>query len=424
MFVRTSNIESQRVNTINDTAEQSLPGHIELKGADNQLLFSLNGTNCGTKSRTMPVKYTTPKLSKGKEWFVYFRIWHEEEKRMVLRKFRADLNTLPLRERAVAGRQLLEYITDELKRGWIPEGIPVPNSEDLPVTLIEAMRKVVASKKATLRHRSWQSYRYALTIFERFLKAQGKEWYYVSHFTKNDALDFAEWMQEQSYTGKTFNGYRGFIFTLFQYFVDRDAIVANPMKAVKNLPETAGRHVAYTDAEWERLLNYLDQSKRPRLGLFCRFIYYTYLRPVELLRLKCRNVDLQSGTITIHGNQSKNKKQETVVIPDSFMPYLSELDLSNPDNYLFGKGLNTCATSCSRNSVSGWFRKALNEVGGFTEDHTLYSCKHTGVSNAVRQGINLYDISRQCRHATLTETQNYFRSLGLVPNDGFRIGMK
>lgn len=54
----------------------------------------------------------------------------------------------------------------------------------------------------------------------------------------------------------------------------------------------------------------------------------------------------------------------------------------------------------------------------------MYSCKHTGVSAAYRIGVDIYAISRQCRHRTITETQNYMRSIGLSPNDEFRSKMK
>lgn len=404
---------------------ESLPGHIESKSAENQRYVSTNGTNRGTPFSKMAVKYTIPKLSKGKEWFVFFRIWDHDSQKMVLKKYRADLNRLSGRERQSAGKQLLEYLTEELKYGWIPDGITVAEKKD-DRNLIESLEWILELKKPSLRHRSYQSYRYVLNLFSEFITKTGKQWYYPEHFRKANAIEFADWMVARGLSGKTFNGYRGFLFTLFRALVDREIIQTNPISAIKNQVEQAGTHLAYTEQEWERILICLDTSKRPQLGVFVRFIYFTYIRPIELLRLKVRNFDLDAGTITIYGSQSKNKKQESVVIPDAFIDMVKcmHLEKLEPDDFVFGYGLRPGKRSCSRNSVTRWFREALNELGGFTENHTMYSCKHTGVSAAVKAGLNIYDISRQCRHKSILETQNYFRSLGLVPNEGFRVGMR
>ncbi|RFS16833.1 tyrosine-type recombinase/integrase [Emticicia sp. C21] len=50
------------------------------------------------------------------------------------------------------------------------------------------------------------------------------------------------------------------------------------------------------------------------LYLFTRFIFYSFIRPKELLNLQVKDIDLTTRTIKVKSDVSKNKRTETVPI--------------------------------------------------------------------------------------------------------------
>ncbi|MCS6795724.1 MAG: hypothetical protein NZ516_07170 [Raineya sp.] len=77
--------------------------------------------------------------------------------------------------------------------------------------------------------------------------------------------------------------------------------------------------------------------------IFCMCIFYTFIRPIELRRLKVWQVDLENQKIYIDGTQSKNKKSEYVVIPEPLKKIFMETRLLERDKDImqcYGYGKN------------------------------------------------------------------------------------
>lgn len=368
-----------------------------------------------------------PKTSSGKpsmngRWYVYFHQRDETgEMRMVKKK--SGINTgSSVRERMFLAKALAEEINTQLSAGRNFFGLENLNSRKK--SLIEVMHQMLEIKKDSIRHRTWRSYKYAIDSMQGFLvhtKIEDAEPGFINNYQAQCYCDYL--MKVRKLKGKSFNSLKGDITMFFNMMLAREIITKNPFSAIKKLPEVAGKHIAYTSEEWEKIQSYLG-ANHPNIQLFTQFVYYTFLRPVELLRLQVKNVDEKNSVIHIYGNQSKNKKSESVVIPDYFMPVIKAINLNQypGDYFLFSKGFSIGPTAIGRNNITIKFREVLN-ILGFSSEHTLYSCKHSGVSNAYRLGVDIYAISRQCRHRTITETQNYMRSIGLQPNDEFRMKM-
>jgi integrase len=68
----------------------------------------------------------------------------------------------------------------------------------------------------------------------------------------------------------------------------------------------------------------LKKTQHPYLLLFCKFIYYGMIRPVEFTRLKIADIDLENNTITIPAKNTKARTTQTVPI----MEVLKEVILS------------------------------------------------------------------------------------------------
>ena len=338
------------------------------------------------------------------DWYVF---WRDSKGRLF--KKRAGINRIKsIPERREFGRQLVAQMNRVLKEG----------SEFIDPPAVIILRDIVDSKKPVLRHRSWQSYHYAVTAFEKWLPDKTLRMYEINRVMAREFLDS---LIRKGQKGKSINGMRGFLTALFNYYGERNEGFVNPFKGTPKQSQDVGRNHAFTDHQRAELWD----SMAPELRLFTRFIYFTYIRPLELLRLRIGDVRMDMGQIVIQGYQSKNKRQQSVVIPDSFMEELLKMKYETlpPGWYLFGRGLKPGPVSLGRNSVSKLHSKLLRSLK-YNHDLTLYSWKHTGVIAAYRAGIDIYSIMRQLRHHSLDMTQIYLKSLGLVKNEQFGMLMK
>ncbi len=357
----------------------------------------------------------------SKDWYVYFSVRSPitGNLKRIIRK--SKINYIhSLEGRKKAARLLVSDINSLLLDGWNPVG---NGRQVLP--LIDELQQGVELKKQILRRRTWQSYQYSLDLLKSWMKLKGMEYYFPEDFTKVHAREFCDHLlMTKKFTGKTFNGAKANIGTLFNILVDKEIIIKNPFSKIRKMKEEMGKNTAFTKKQAQNVSNYLMQHDQ-RLFLFTRFMYFTFIRPIELLRLKVSNIDLKNNKIVIYGSQSKNKRTEYVEIPKAFIPLIKSMKLHkhDPDDFIFGFHLETGPKSYSRNIVSIRHRNALDELK-FSSDYTMYSWKHTGVVSAYNEGIGIYSIMRQCRHSLINQTQTYLRSLGLMPNTEFASKMK
>lgn len=370
--------------------------------------------DCGGKLKT--------ETGGNADWYVYYSVWDSDKEEMHRFNKRGRINYLKsVHERRKEGNYLCRVVNQLLAQGRLT---PFKPKEEQP-TLIELFNKETELKKHNLRRRTWQSYTYSTGLLIKWMRANKLEHLYPGDFTKQHARGFCDYMiAEKKYAGITFNDRKRDIGIYFNSFVDKEIITSNPFKKIKSVPQEMGKNIAFSDSQRKKLTEHL-KKKNYRLFLFTQFIYFCYLRPIEILRLKVSNVDAKRNIITIYGNQSKNKKTESVVIPNAFKLLIKEMQLHKhgADDFIFGRGLFTCDKSIGRNSVTSRHKKFLTELK-FNPLITLYSWKGSGVIAAFKAGIDIYSIMRQCRHASINQTMTYLKSLGLYPNVEFSSKMK
>jgi integrase len=161
------------------------------------------------------------------------------------------------------------------------------------------------------------------------------------------------------------------------------------------------------------------QKKLPswNFDLYCVacLVFYCFIRPQEIVRLKVDHFRLPSRMIVIPGSVSKNKKHEVVQIPNALMPVLMRLNLNFPgDHFVFSRKLKRGDKEIAPTRLAEQWRHFANEFG-LTKN--LYSLKNTGVGMAIENGINLRDLQLQLRHHSLEMTQIYLDKFKRRPSE-------
>lgn len=319
------------------------------------------------------------------------------------------------KEKRTNGKRIAREITNLLAAGYVigREREQVPSLRGLTVS--DAFTLGARVKMDAGRIRTQERYRNFLNIFHLWLGTTPWGHLPIAEFGKAHVYAFMDWLKQERRVGnRTRNNYAEDIRAVLYALREREIIPDNPARGIKMLPTQSRSHVAFTESQQEQLEVWLKEND-PRLFQYTRFIYFCFLRPVEILRLRAKHIDLRSRIIMVRSEVAKNRKQQAIVIPKPMVPVLESMSLENlsGETYLFSKKLQPGAVEIVRNRISERHKKALEQSGLYNGELTMYSWKHTGVCNAYRAGMDIKTLQNHLRHHSLSETEIYLRSLGL-----------
>lgn len=359
----------------------------------------------------------------NRPWFVYFDFEDTLTGDISRKQFRGGINAIKTKkERLLQGNALATYWKLQLQAGWNPfaakENLPVKNPK-----ITDAVDMILKLKKVSCGKRTIESYSYVVKLFKQWLQDNRLQDIPVDKFEPASARAYLDFLTlEKSYSNRTINDHLVILSTFCNSMIDREWLVKNPFRKIKKLQVEVGRNIAFSDDEKELLKNHLYTKDR-ELYYFTQFIHYCFIRRSELTRLKIENIDWHNMSIVIPSTASKNKKQESVVIPSQMVDIITEMNLQQlpPDWFIFGKRLKPGPEPyINYNHISTRHNEISKDLG-ISSEKGLYSWKHSGVCSLypVLQG-DIYALMRQLRHSELTTTQIYLKSLGLVDNAAIR----
>ena len=357
----------------------------------------------------------------SRPWFVYFTVtdnFLHQSKRV---QARGPINRSSDKgQRTRLGKALVMYWKQQLECGWTPWN--AEPEQELP-TVQEAFEKILQLKKTTCGKRTCESYAYAVNMWLKFCKRNNLLFFPLTELKPVHCRAFFDEMAlSDKYSNRTYNDKITIMSTFANAMVERDWITKNPFTKIKKLPITVGRNIAFTEDEKQRLRDLL-YIKDKQLYYFTQFVYYCFIRRSELTRLRIGDIDFSSRSIIVPASASKNRKQESVVLPHSFLPILEEMQLQGlpKEWYIFGRHLRPGPKQyVNYNHISTRHNRHLCDLG-ISDQKGLYSWKHSGAC-ALYKVLNgdVYSLMRQLRHHDLNVTQIYLKSLGLLDNAAVR----
>ncbi len=193
-------------------------------------------------------------------------------------------------------------------------------------------------------------------------------------------------------------------------------VLVNPFtEDIQDKATSSEKHTAYTDAQRQAFREICLQEKEEQLLLFVQFMYYTFLRPRQELRL-LRVRDLKEHTIYINGINAKDNAGEHVESAPALERLIEHYKLrSYPTNYyLFSHSGSPGPDPVGPDYFYQHHRKLLTRLKWTDAGHDMYSWKHTGVIALWNVTQNIRLIQQQCRHSTAAQTEDYLRDLGII----------
>jgi integrase len=383
-------------------------------------------------SQSQRYRYTEPALCHydydiEKSWFVHYTFTDTLTKKSIRVQVRKGLNYWHDKEsRLKAGHSLRKSTIRQLESGYNPFLDSEKKRDPEHYTIYEAMSEILKIKLTTARSRTKESYTHMVKIFKDWLDLKGLTNIPLSQFSPAMASQYMDYLLvTKQYAGRTHNDRLTDMKTFYNAMIAREWVSKNPFKGILKQQEEIGRNLAYSESEKDALRKYLYLHDRD-MYYFSQIMYYCFIRRSELSRLKVWSFDLKNKTITIPADVSKNKCQESVVIPVGLEPILREMELHkyNQNDYLFGYKLKRSTRIFKNiNHISTRHNKFPPKLG-IDEEKGLYSWKHTGACQAYYDtNKDVYALMRQLRHRDLNTTMIYLKSLGLTQNDVFRNAM-
>ena len=360
--------------------------------------------------RTIFIDYKPAVLQKGvkENWLiVYYAKFPAQNE---FKRFRKRVPPLsPTREREKYAKKMIAAINQKLDNGWSPfyedTNVKYKSVEYCAELFLKMQQREV--EEGVKRTDTLRSYKSFLDLFVKYLKDKKLMLKFVIEidtYIIQNYLDFLFFEKRNS--ARTYNNHLKFLNTFFLWCKSKCFINANPAESIKPKAKVQKKREVLADEVKAKVRTLHDTNFH--YYVLCMLTYYCFIRRTELTKLKVGDVYLHGGYIVIDGENSKNRKTESVTIPDVFLPDLA-LHLSKAKNsdYLFSANkFKAGPTPITPKKISDEWAK-FRKKEKFDSKFQFYSLKDTGITDLLNSGIPAIKVRDQARHYDLKITESY-----------------
>ena len=395
-------------------------------------------------------KYTEPKIYHGgdnfdlsKRWYVYYsfakpdlldKLGNPVLVRQTPVTMSVNKNFKTKAERLLHLGIIKEVLLEMLKEGYSPYKDKLKlNSKSLEYTAGAALDYAYGIKLNELSETSIKDYKSRYSRFKTYLDKKNLLDKSILSITKQTVNDYLQTIVKAS-SARNRNNTRIVLSSLFGELENNEVIPRNFIENIKVLNTKSVSHKTYSLEVLEGLFAYMKEND-PILLLFVKFVSYNFLRPIEVCRLRLKDIFLSQKLLRV---QAKNKPEKTKIIPDIVLREIQDFDFSVQNHFLFtptGIGEWEAIESSRRDYFTKRFwklKKKYNEyllatgktlqLGG---EYTIYSFRHTFITLLFRKLRKDFTYTETCDklmlitgHSTLDALKAYLKDIDAeLPED-------
>ena len=248
----------------------------------------------------------------------------------------------------------------------------------------EALDMAYNHSKLTVAKVTSSSYRTTKNQFIEFIGAKNsiKD---INELTKSAVLKFLNHKLKET-SARTRNNSKASLSALFSIMENQlDIIDRNFIKDISNEKTKAKTDRTFTKKELKDIVDWLRENDAYLL-LYIRFVAYSFLRPVEVNRLKVKDINLEESLLYF---QAKNKPLKVKRIPSIFIEDIKAMNLHlyNKEHFLFTPKNEPSEWVSDDNSKRDAFSKRFKVVKdkfNLGAKYGLYSFRHSFITNLFR----------------------------------------
>ena len=325
-----------------------------------------------------------------------------------LKRMRVRCNRIKNRREQLRYATLLcAEINKKLYSGWNPlTGEDSSAKKRLPI--VEAATNYVRRKAKDLRKDSVRSYRSKLSFFTGWCDKTGISEWLCGRFTSSHAADILNEYDHGGRSTYSYNSMLQFLKSLFRSFVADGLAAYNPFAAFKAKKREAKQRVTIPKQDRRRILDYFHKRGMNEYVAMIRLCFKYLVRPKEILMLRIRDIDFDTGLLRIPPEVSKNHIERTIALGYDVMKYFRELTGKGcaADSYIFStdyKPGNRLYTT--KNMFATWQR--MRERLSMPDTYHFYSLKDTGITEMLESGMPSKFVKDLAVHRSLSMTERY-----------------
>lgn len=365
-------------------------------------------------------------------WHVEYYIWSEQRQKLVRRRRYENFEKFnTYEERMKYGLQAVKDINSLLPESCIEplavEEDPKPKKDFKRATGLTIVEHLLKSLSDLYPEdgSSYPNYKSTITNLTDWLDLTRRYSITFERFNKPTAQEYVDFMHmKQGHSGVTIRNKISHLKALSNKLLEREEIDKNPFLGL-SLPKSVktNKNAAFSHDQIKIIKNWCELNA-PFDWIIYSFIYYSYMRPVEIRRLKVSDLDFENNKIHVRAAIAKNNQSVSIEMPeplkDIMLSYIE--DGSVIDDFVFASGNCPGQKPISKNVLGSRFLN-MRKLLRFEDKFTLYSWKHTGVVFAYKNGVDIKAIQQQCRHSSIEQTDTYLKSLGFAKNEEFLNGI-
>jgi len=360
-----------------------------------------------------PAKFYRRKGNLAERWYVEFWAWDGTQ--LKRRKEFCPAKHQTAEQRETWGNKVIQEVNNLLESGYCFGEIkvkPKPTIEFEPT--INQVFDVAILKAASLRKKSQSGYKGILNKFREWLGPDAGRGMEV--ITRRRVSEYSDYLLSNDLSTTTINNYLNITRLMIGKAKKAEYVDKNPFVYEKLTETDSYSNVAFTRSHQQLMEDYLKEHNYP-LYVFTRIMYYNFIRPGELIQLRMKDFDFSSNSVTVVGGVAKNRKTNTVPLHPALLELLKEYQDYPGKFYICGKHLKPGMYKAGDNAAYEAHKEALAAVGLSDYDYTLYSWRHTGAVRAYKAGTDIKTLQFLFRHASVTYTEIYLKSLKLQLKD-------
>jgi hypothetical protein len=170
--------------------------------------------------------------------------------------------------------------------------VEIPNVETTSIKV--AFETVLKIKSSVMNKTSYSSYKLRIN---KFLNSLPNSSLPITSLIKKDVNLFLNKILEET-TPRNRNNYRADLNSFFNELENNEFIASNFITKIPVLKSIPERNKTFSDAMQKDIYTYLEE-KDALLLLFIQFISFNFLRPVEVCRLKIKDIDIAKKKYTL-----------------------------------------------------------------------------------------------------------------------------
>ena len=343
----------------------------------------------------------------NKSWYIRWSYRNPDTGKLERQKnYKGGVNYIKNKaDRLKALLELKKLLIGFIKDGYSPfdkaDIINLNNAEtENPKSVKEAFDMALEQIKLTVSKSTYNDYKKTALGFLNFLgkENQRKD---LKLVTKKIVITYLNEILKKT-SARTRNNYKADLSSLFTVMEKKLLLIDhNFIKTIEKERTLEKRNRTLSNKQLKDVTDFL-RANDPLLLLVVKFVAYNFLRPIEVCRLKVKDLNLDEALIYY---QAKNKPLKTKRIPSILLDDLRQMNLGiyNDNAYLI--------------SPSGkpalWETSDLQRRTTITRRFTRLKVKMAAAGIVLEKGDNIYSF----RHSYIT---NLFRHLRTKENLSFQ----